>query len=59
MDKAEMMERLLAKMDASQAKADETRKKMLAAIRANEETRAKMEANMGSLRDVLKSTSRT
>jgi hypothetical protein len=55
MDMAEMMERLLAKMDASQVKADETRKEMLAVIKANEETTAKMEANMGSLRDALKS----
>jgi hypothetical protein len=55
MDMAEMMERLLAKMDASQVKVDETQKEMLAAIRANEETTTKMEANMGSLRDALKS----
>jgi hypothetical protein len=53
-----MMHRLLAKADENQAKADANREAMLAAIKANGETTTRMAANMGSLRDALKSAIR-
>jgi regulator of replication initiation timing len=67
MDMAQMMERLLAtinanqaKMKENQAKSDAARKadkeEMLAAIRANEEMTARMDAKIGSMHDELKST---
>jgi uncharacterized protein YaaN involved in tellurite resistance len=69
MDKQEMMEmmktvlansqeHLLANINANKAKADETRKEMLAAIKANEETTTRMDANLGSMRTELKSAIR-
>jgi hypothetical protein len=65
MDAQEMMERLLATINASQAKSDAGRKvdreerkadkeEMLAAMKANEEMTARMDAKMWSMQDELK-----